>query len=95
VQTLFRITLPILRASLFIVFLLRLLDSLRTFDLIYIMTGGGPGTSTQTVGIYIYKAAFVYGDFGLASAAAVVIVVLLVPFMPTIIRQFNIQGAAK
>jgi multiple sugar transport system permease protein len=91
-QTLIRITLPILRASLFIVFLLRFLDSLRTFDLIYIMTGGGPGTTTQTVGIYIYKAAFIYGDFGLASAAALLLVLLLVPLMPWIIRQFDIGG---
>lgn len=91
-QTLLRITLPMLRSSIFIVFLLRFLDSLRTFDLIYIMTGGGPGTSTQTVGIYIYKSAFIYGDFGLASAAALLLVLLLVPLMPWIIRQFNLEG---
>ena len=61
-QTLIRITLPILKPALAIVFLLRILDSIRTFDSIYILTGGGPGTSTQTVGIYIYKTAFIYGD---------------------------------
>jgi multiple sugar transport system permease protein len=91
-QTLFRITLPILRPSIFIIFLLRFLDSIRTFDLIFIMTGGGPGTTTQTVGIYIYKAAFIYGDFGLASAAALLLVLLLVPLMPWIIGQFSIEG---
>jgi multiple sugar transport system permease protein len=94
-QTLFRVTLPILQPSLFIIFLLRFLDSLRTFDLIYIMTGGGPGTTTQTVGIYIFKAAFAYGDFGLASAAAILIVLFLVPFMPGILRQFNLAGERK
>lgn len=89
-QTLIRITLPILKPALAIVFLLRILDSIRTFDSIYILTGGGPGTSTQTVGIYIYKTAFIYGDFGLAAAAAIVLVVLLTPFMPFIIKQFNL-----
>lgn len=89
-QTLIRITLPILKPALAIVFLLRILDSIRTFDSIYILTGGGPGTSTQTVGIYIYKTAFIFGDFGLAASAAIVLVLILIPFMPFIIRQFNL-----
>jgi multiple sugar transport system permease protein len=89
-QTLFRITMPILKPALAIVFLLRILDSIRTFDSIYILTGGGPGTSTQTVGIYIYKTAFIFGDFGLAASAAIVLVLILAPFMPFIIKQFNL-----
>ena len=89
-QTLVRVTLPILKPALAIVFLLRILDSIRTFDSIYILTGGGPGTSTQTVGIYIYKTAFIFGDFGLAASAAIVLVLILTPFMPFIIKQFNL-----
>jgi multiple sugar transport system permease protein len=89
-QTLWRVTLPMLKPALAIVFLLRILDSIRTFDSIYILTGGGPGTTTQTVGIYIYKTAFIYGDFGLAASAAIVLVLLLAPFMPSIIKQFNL-----
>lgn len=89
-QTLWRVTLPILKPALAIVFLLRILDSIRTFDSIYILTGGGPGTTTQTIGIYIYKTAFIYGDFGLAASAAIVLVLLLAPFMPSIIKQFNL-----
>ena len=89
-QTLWRVTLPILKPALAIVFLLRILDSIRTFDSIYILTGVGPGTTTQTVGIYIYKTAFIYGDFGLAASAAIVLVLLLAPFMHSIIKQFNL-----
>ena len=89
-QTLWRVTLPMLKPALAIVFLLRILDSIRTFDSIYILTGGGPGMTTQTVGIYIYKTAFIYGDFGLAASAAIVLVLLLAPFMPSIIKQFNL-----
>lgn len=89
-QTLMRVTLPMLRPALAIVFLLRILDSIRTFDSIFILTGGGPGTTTQTVGIYIYKTAFIYGNFGLAASAAIVLVLLLAPFMPSIIKQFNL-----
>jgi multiple sugar transport system permease protein len=89
-QTLWRVTLPMLKPALAIVFLLRILDSIRTFDSIFILTGGGPGTTTQTVGIYIYKTAFIYGNFGLAASAAILLVLLLAPFMPSIIKQFNL-----
>jgi len=95
-QVLTRVILPMLRPALAIIFLLRILDSIRTFDSVYILTGGGPGTSTQTVGIYIYKTAFIFGDFGLAASASVVLVLLLAPFMPSIIKQFNLnQGGGK
>jgi multiple sugar transport system permease protein len=93
-QTLWRVTLPMLKPALAIVFLLRILDSIRTFDSIFILTGGGPGTTTQTVGIYIYKTAFIYGNFGLAASAAILLVLLLAPFMPSIIKQFNL-GAGE
>ena len=95
-QVLTRVILPMLRPALAIIFLLRILDSIRTFDSVYILTGGGPGTSTRTVGIYIYKTAFIFGDFGLAASASVVLVLLLAPFMPSIIKQFNLnQGGGK
>jgi multiple sugar transport system permease protein len=95
-QVLTRVVLPMLRPALAIIFLLRILDSIRTFDSVFILTGGGPGTTTQTVGIYIYKTAFIFGDFGLAASASVVLVLLLAPFMPSIIKQFNLnQGGGK
>ena len=90
-QVIARITIPILRPALAIIAMLRLIDSFRTFDTIYILTGGGPGTSTQTIGIYIYKTAFITGDFGLASAASVTLVLLLAPLMPWIIKQFRLD----
>lgn len=58
-QVITRVILPMLRPAIAIIFLLRILDSFRTFDSVFILTGGGPGTSTQTVGIYIYKTAFI------------------------------------
>ena len=90
-QVILRITLPILKPALAIIAMLRLIDSFRTFDTIYILTGGGPGISTQTIGIYIYKTAFITGDFGLASAASVTLVLLLAPLMPKIIKQFRLD----
>jgi len=90
-QVIARITIPILRPALAIIAMLRLIDSFRTFDTIYILTGGGPGTGTQTIGIYISKTAFITGDFGMASAASVTLVLLLAPLMPWIIKQFRLD----
>jgi multiple sugar transport system permease protein len=89
-QIIARITIPILKPAIAIIAMLRLIDSFRTFDTIYIMTGGGPGTTTQTIGIHIYKTAFITGDFGMASAMSILLVMLLTPFMPFIIRQFRL-----
>jgi len=90
-QIIARITIPILKPAIAIIAMLRLIDSFRTFDTIYIMTGGGPGTTTQTIGIHIYKTAFITGDFGMASAMSILLVMLLTPFMPFIIRQFRLD----
>jgi multiple sugar transport system permease protein len=88
-QTIWRIVLPILKPAIVVVVLLRVLESIRNFDVIYILTGGGPGTITQSVGIYIYKTAFQQGDFGAAAAASVILVLLLAPFTPWIIKRLS------
>jgi multiple sugar transport system permease protein len=88
-QTIWRIVLPILKPAIVVVVLLRVLESIRNFDVIYILTGGGPGTTTQSVGIYIYKTAFQQGDFGAAAAASVILVLLLAPFTPWIIKRLS------
>jgi multiple sugar transport system permease protein len=91
-QTRLRVVLPLIKPSLIIIMLLRFLDSMRTFDSVYILTGGGPGSSTETIGIYIYKTAFISGNFGLASSASIGLALILIPFMPSIIRRFRFQG---
>ncbi len=71
-KTLWRITLPMLVPTISIAALLRLIDALKTFDIIYAMTGGGPGYASETLNIYTYQQAFSYFSFGFASAALVV-----------------------
>jgi multiple sugar transport system permease protein len=83
------VVVPVLAASFIVVGLLRLLDALRTFDVVYVLTGGGPGTMTNTLGIYIYKKAFVEGDFGVAAASALVLVLLLMPLIPAAVRRLT------
>ncbi len=68
-----RVTLPLLMPSIGIAVLFRALDAFRVFDAIYVMTGGGPANSTETVSIYAYKTLMRSGDFGYGSTLAVAI----------------------
>jgi len=75
-QELLHVILPLIRPSLTIALLFQTIVKLRVFDLIYIMTGGGPGISTQPYGIYIYRTYFRYFDGGQAATIAVVLMLL-------------------
>ncbi len=74
-----RITLPIIRPVFGMVFALQVIGLLKAFDIIYVMTSGGPGTSTTTLAYAMYENAFIGQSSGLASAYAVVMIVLIVP----------------
>ena len=66
-----RITLPLLVPLLLVVLVFRTIDAFRVFDAIYVLTGGGPANSTETVSIYAYKVLFQALEFGYGSAVAV------------------------
>jgi multiple sugar transport system permease protein len=70
------ITLPLLGSSTAIVLLLRGTEIFRTFDVVYVLTGGGPGRSTEVLGILLYRIAFGEGNFGMAAALAVIVSIL-------------------
>jgi len=63
-----RITLPMLRPSLFLCAVVGILNSFTSFDLVYVMTGGGPGHATELLITYIYKAGFGQTKFDYAAA---------------------------
>lgn len=67
------ITLPMLAPSHFFVFMMLTINSFKAFDLIFVLTEGGPGTATTVLGMYIYDEAFSYAHYGLASAAAMIL----------------------
>ncbi|MHA6309903.1 hypothetical protein HA41_19550 [Pantoea conspicua] len=70
-QKFMRITLPGLRPEVRIALLLTVIASLKAFDLVYVMTQGGPGTSTMVTNIFMYKQGFDLHYFGYASSVAV------------------------
>jgi multiple sugar transport system permease protein len=80
------ITLPQLRDVLFIVILLRAIWDFKEFDLIFLLTGGGPVTSTQTLPLLVYKQAFALNEMGGASAIAVLMMLGMLGFMVVYFR---------
>jgi multiple sugar transport system permease protein len=81
VTSFLHITLPLLQPTSFFILLVSTVTAvcgLQTFDLIYVMTKGGPANSTQLAVYYIYQQAFLFNDFGYAAALASVLVLILV-----------------
>ena len=72
------LTLPMIAPFLMIGVIIRSIDAIKSFDIIYAMTQGGPGTASETINIYLYNTAFSYYDIGYGSAMAVVFFVIIV-----------------
>ncbi len=72
-----RITLPLLRPTTLFVVVMSIINSFRSFELIYVMTGGGPGYDTQVLVLYLYSEAFQLKHMGIASAAAYILFIIL------------------
>ena len=71
------ITLPLLKPSIFVALLFRTLDAFRVFDLIYVLTGGGPGGSTESLSVYAYKVMFSQTRFGYGSAMVLIMALVV------------------
>ncbi|WAA09615.1 carbohydrate ABC transporter permease [Fervidibacillus albus] len=95
-QSFFRITLPLLKPSILVALLFRTLDAFRVFDLIFVLTKGGPGGSTETLSIYAYKAMFGQTNFGYGSVIVMImfvcvaiIAIIFVKFLGTNLMEKN------
>jgi ABC-type sugar transport system permease subunit len=85
------ITLPYLWPTIGVCFLLRAIDSLKLFDLFYVLTGGGPGTSTEIIGLYTYRQGFNFFKLGYASALSYVILLVVVVTTPMMTSKITTQ----
>ena len=83
----FDITLPQLRSVLVVIILLRAIWDFKEFDLIYLLTGGGPVTSTQTLSLLVYQEAFGLNQMGQAAAYSVGMMLVMLVFMVLYIRR--------
>jgi multiple sugar transport system permease protein len=71
------ITLPLVAPFIVVAAVIRTIDALKAFDTIYVITGGGPGTASETINIYLYLQAFAFYNIGTASAVVVVFFVIV------------------
>ena len=72
-RQLWHVTLPLLRPALAVALVFRSLDAFRVFDLIYVLTGGGPGTATEPIALYAFNALFSNLRFGYGAALSVLV----------------------
>lgn len=77
IQTFFKITLPLLSPTIFFVLVITTISSFQVFDLIYLMTQGGPMNSTNVLVYWIYKNAFEFFNIGEASAGAYILFLII------------------
>ena len=83
------ITLPLVMPFIMVATVIRIIDALKTFDTIYVITLGGPGSASETINILLYQTAFAYYDLGYGSAMVVVffVLILLVSLLLLRLRQ--------
>ena len=80
------ITLPLMAPTILVATIIRMIAALKTYDLVYILTRGGPGISTETISYYIYKVFFVALDVGKSSAMAFLLLIVII-FMTFILMK--------
>jgi multiple sugar transport system permease protein len=76
-QTFRFLTLPLLRQTILVALLWRFIDTFRIFDVIYLLTAGGPARATETVSIYVYRYGFQSFNLGFASAASYIMILFM------------------
>ncbi len=88
-QTFFHITLPLMRPVIVVTLLIRMIFAVKTYDLIYIMTRGGPGISTDLVSYFIYRTAFVSLNIGEASAMSLILLAVILALTAYLYRYMR------
>lgn len=83
------ITLPLMRPVIVVALLLRLIFAIKTFDIVFIMTKGGPGTATDLISYFIYRAAFFGLDIGRASAMSVGLLAIILVLTAYLYRYMS------
>lgn len=85
------VVLPLLRPAIIVAGLFRLIDSFKAFPLIFVMTGGGPGVSTEPTNYYAYTQAFVHTFIGYSSAMIVIMLLVTIALSAAVLRLPGFQ----
>jgi multiple sugar transport system permease protein len=84
------LTVPFLKPVIAIALLLRIMDAIRLFDLVFILTGGGPADRTKVLSLYIYQVAYRFADTGYAAAISIFVLVVTVAFSTWFIKRMRL-----
>jgi multiple sugar transport system permease protein len=76
-QAFVHVVLPLLKPAILIILVIRLADAFRVFDAVFVLTGSGPGNSTDVMSSYLYRSMFSNGDFASGAAATVLFVIVI------------------
>jgi len=88
------ITLPMMKGPIMVALLFRLMFSFNVFDTLYVMTGGGPGRSSETLSMYAYKLGFLQWEMGRSAAAALISLVVIIVLARLILRGLRVPAGA-
>lgn len=86
-RKLWSLTVPLLTPTILTAVLLRIIDALRVFSEVYVMTEGGPGSATMLFSLYTQRQAFGYQKVGMASAMAIFLLIISIAFALTLVRR--------
>lgn len=86
------LTVPLMLPTILVAVLIRMIAALKTYDLIYILTRGGPGVSTETISYYIYRVAFVFLDMGKSSAMSFLLLIIIVLLTLVLMRLMRSEA---
>jgi multiple sugar transport system permease protein len=92
-QTFRHITLPLIAPVSITVVLIRALEAFKLFDIVAVMTGGGPGTATEPVTLYAYLVGMKNGNLGYASAIAYALLIIVIIFSTLFLNSLRRRGA--
>ena len=84
-----RITLPLSAPLILLAVVFRVIDAFKTVDIVWVLTAGGPGSSTETIAYALYKLAFAFFQTGKASALAVILLVTVIGLSIILVRVLN------
>jgi len=91
-QIFWRVIVPMVSLPISVVAVTLVVNVIKLFDLIYVMTAGGPGAASRVIAFSMYQEAFPQGQFGYGATIAVVMVLLLIPVMIFNIRRFRAEA---
>jgi multiple sugar transport system permease protein len=94
-QAFWYITMPLLRPVLTVIATIRIIDALREFDIIYMLTGGGPGDSTRVFTLELFVTAFERGQYGVAAAQAIILLIIILLLTSGLVRALAQTGSKE